>query len=360
MMKNSNIKRQGFSLLELAVVLTIISVIIAGGLTLSSAKTQQIKVQNTYDEMQEIVKAIAIYVNKNGCLPHPVITNPAVGTATFGREPTTKANCLTAAGVGTGAIIAGTVPFYSLGLPDEYGSDENGVRYHYAVTDRAVETGYTNSVNGAITVNDDGGTLISNAVTYVLVSFGKTSKGGKSAKTGADVATCDANEKDGENCDGDAIFIDGTFYNGETTASLYDDILIWKTKEMVTGTGSGRPPIPLEVKNTTLQNSGNFNDGGGNLGYQKLRQWINGNGCPLSQGYEVCTYSDIARFISTGGVPPTNNGWVLGEDNMGQGSCASWESETVGDVGNIWEAFSYNKLERGCETLQRVMCCKWK
>ncbi|GEM_PF-5416838 len=85
--------RLGFSLLEISVVLTIIAIVLAGGLTLGTAKTEQTRLVNAHDEMKEISKAISIYVNTYGCMLYPASLTAKPGTAQYGREPAGKKNC---------------------------------------------------------------------------------------------------------------------------------------------------------------------------------------------------------------------------------------------------------------------------
>lgn len=342
-------RRQGFSLLELSVVLTIISIVIAGGLTLGSAKTQQIKVTNNYEEMQEVAQAISIFVNDHGCMPRPALGTALPGSAEYGREPTGTEEC--AGTGGTGLVYTGDIPFYALGLPDEYGSDDYNTRYTYAVMDTATEV-ISSSYAGGITVNDDAGNLINDKVTYVILSHGKSFKGGRSTKTGAIGTSCDIVEKDGENCDGDEVFVDGTFNDGVTPANLYDDILIWKTTSGIYAYGATGDVVsrysalvPSAIIETTATNGGDFG------GYSAMATWVDVNGCPAASNYKICAANDVVRYTQENG-DNTLDGWVTGTANL---DCAGWGNTTTN--GSTWD--SGRLFRTGCSSAKPVLCCQW-
>lgn len=340
--------RQGFSLLELSIVLTIIAIVVASGLTLSTAKTQQLKMVNSYDELKEIEKAMAVYVNTNGCLPYPAPVAATPGSATYGREPVANAKCATTGGAGL--VLEGAVPFYSLGLPDEYSADDWNTRYTYAVTDTAVESSFSSSATGVITVQDDGLNDISTEVAYVLLSHGKTRKGGYNVKTGAATAACEATENDGENCDGDDTFVDAAYNDGDVAASFFDDIVIWNTVTGVysytgsSGSSSGGYPVPTDVKATTSTNNGDFG------GYAGVQTFIEANGCA---GYKVCTASDLARYSFDNGIV-ASGGWV-----GGGADCDGWTSSLGAVSGDIFKGGVGYIQDYTCDSPLAVACCKW-
>jgi prepilin-type N-terminal cleavage/methylation domain-containing protein len=266
-------QRSGFSLLELSIVLTILAIVVAGGLTLGTAKKQQEDVISTYDEMQDIEKALKVFLNENGRLPCPASITLARSNALFGREATDCADASPPAGItrveypaASGEYVRiGGVPFYSLEMPDKYLEDAWQGRYLYAVHEDAI-TSLTSTSTGTITVNDDNGTSVSDEVVAAIVSHGKSHKGSYSAKAGALFSTCDATNKDKENCDADGVFTDAVYNDGSTAANFYDDLVIWDTRmrlfDTVNTSGSGFDPweigeghpaadYPLEIKGFT-------------------------------------------------------------------------------------------------------------
>lgn len=361
--------KQGFSLLELSVVLAIISVIVASGLTLGTAKTQQTKISTTYEEMKEISEAISVYVNKHGCLPHPETPIVAPTSASYGRE--TNANCAATGGTGA-AVILGGVPFYALGLPDEYGSDAWNSRYTYAITDTAAEA-ITSSYTGAITVNDNNSNLISSEVTYVIISHGKTRKGGATVKT-ANVVACDSTaplEKDSENCDGDTVYIDGTYNDGDVDLQYYDDILLWKTTDGIyeygAGGGGGASSgisIPTGFMMTTLDNDGDFS-AFGSPNYQGIQNFARANGCDANT--TVCTVGDITRYALVNGYNDSAltvvAGHIIPEDAKPDAGltndCHQYTTDASGPSvsATFWDSSQITKTN--CDNAMPVLCCQW-
>lgn len=235
--------RGGFSLLELSVVLTIIAIVLASGLTLGGAKIEQNQIQNTFDEMEEIDKGLSVFVNTQGRMPCP---SPLVATradAEFGREATTCDATTTGifraeypAGSGNFVVIGG-VPFYALDMPDEYMADDWNVRYTYAVSESFI-TAATPTSTGNLRVEDDAGTLINDQVAWVLISHGPSRRGGYVARTGATAGACNAANADGENCDNDdGLFVDGVFNDGDVVADFFDDIMRWETRMQLFNVG---------------------------------------------------------------------------------------------------------------------------
>lgn len=265
-------KRSGFSLLELSIVLTILAIIVAGGLTLSSTKIQQDEIVDTYDEMEEITTALQVFLNEHGRLPCPASITLTYSDALYGREATDCADASPPAGLtrveypaASGEYVRiGGVPFYSLEIPDRFIGDSWGGRYLYAVHEDAI-TALTSSDTGTIRVVDGNGTSITDAAVMAIVSHGKSRKGAYTAKTGAVSIACDATNKDGENCDGDGIFTDAVYNDGAVAANFYDDLIIWKTRmgmfETVSVSGAFKPwefgegfsasSFPLQIKGIT-------------------------------------------------------------------------------------------------------------
>ena len=75
---------------------------------------------------------------------------------------------------------------------------------------------------------DDGGADV-NGAAYVLLSFGETGAGATEFRS-TTASTCTAGQLDTENCDGDGVFSDQFFNNGEVAASYFDDFVIWQRK----------------------------------------------------------------------------------------------------------------------------------
>lgn len=235
-------KIHGFSLVELSIVLIILALVVAGGMTLTTATVDRDHIARTYDEMDEINDALSVFVNEFGRLPCPARLDVARGNAEFGREATDCADASPPSGMtyveypaSSGDFVRiGGVPFYALGLPDEYLADEWGNRYLYAVADAfvsAVAAGDT----GHLEVQNAAAAILSNEAAWVLVSHGETGRGAYAAKGTSIGGACNGSDKDGENCDGDGLFIDTFYDNGSTANSFFDDLVQWETVGMLHG-----------------------------------------------------------------------------------------------------------------------------
>jgi prepilin-type N-terminal cleavage/methylation domain-containing protein len=262
--------KQGFSLLELSIVLVIISIVVTGGLSLTTAKIGQDQLENTYDEMVNIQKALQAYVTEFGKLPCPASLTLARTDTLYGRQATDCVDATPPAGItqveypaASGKYVRiGGVPFYTLQMPERYLDDSFNNRYYYAVSESFITSATSASV-GNIRVTDSAGVSISDEVAYTLFSSGKTHKGAYVAKTGTLSTACVSTEKDGENCNNDGIFTDAPYNDGTVTGQFYDDIILWQTRMQLFGnTGGGGSTssststssggnYPLEIKGLT-------------------------------------------------------------------------------------------------------------
>ncbi len=109
----------GFSMIEMAVVLSVSAMIMGGGLAAAKPIIKKVEKQNTERQMEKINDRLASYVHKNNRLPCPA--DPAA-TSQFGAE---RASC-------TGADVVGVVPFRALGLKENEVRDSwgNFITYH--------------------------------------------------------------------------------------------------------------------------------------------------------------------------------------------------------------------------------------
>ena len=230
--RNKTQMKAGFSLLELSVVLTILSIVVAGGMTLSTTKVEQNQIERTWEEMDELDNAISIFVNENGRLPCPANNALPRTNGAFGRE-----NCTLTTTPATNTLVGG-IPFYSLGLQDEYLADDWNSRYSYAVTEAlAIDSDPNDGIpaiqpsdTGNITIIDGSGNPITSTAIWTLISHGPTRKGATGAKTINVGTLCDSGNADGENCDfDDATYRDAAFNDGTTASSFFDDYIKWET-----------------------------------------------------------------------------------------------------------------------------------
>lgn len=249
-MKRFSHRADGFTLIELAMVLFIVSLLI-GGLLLPLAAQNEIRGRQETDKaLANIREALIGFAVVNGRLPCPAVASIPTGTTVSGldagKEATTPAGangpcaCATSAAsgiagiVGAGAVacsvaspdtdsVGGVLPWATLGLPE---TDAWGNRYTYRVATQfaRLPTGQTTFGSctppatvhnaafalcsiGAISVSTaaTGGTAIASAVPVVVVSHGKNGLGATSPAGVVNVAATAADEV--ANADNNAAFV---------------------------------------------------------------------------------------------------------------------------------------------------------
>lgn len=245
--------KKGFSLVEIAIVLVIISVI--GGTLLKIipvVTNSDLKNQNSA-RIEEINSAIISFVSQNGYLPCPADILTAPNTPNFG----ILGDCATGASdVQIGSTIYyvryGMVPVRALGLPDSFAFDPWGYRYEMA-TIRNLATSSTNfnaflsafpatGLTQALTIQDGSGNTLSpssssspavnNAVVYVIRSAGENNNGAVPFQGAVSLPTCPVSGLlDAENCSHNNTFRD-TFFS-TASSNYFDDYLIWKTYNQI-------------------------------------------------------------------------------------------------------------------------------
>lgn len=223
-------KQRGFSLIELAMVLFIISLILGGLLPPLATQIEQREREKTQDQLDEIKEVIYGYVLQNKYFPCPDCRdntgNCAAATANDGQEDTIGGPLFTC------ATEAGNLPWSDLGLLE---TDAWGQRFTYRVTSSFADrgtgsdgTGCTPSTagvsfslcsDGNITILDsDGGANVATNVPAIVVSHG-----GNWDET---PSTDEAENYD----DGSAGDVDGTFVYRDFSSEAgneFDDLMIW-------------------------------------------------------------------------------------------------------------------------------------
>lgn len=122
-------KQIGFTLIEMAVVLVIISLILSTILGFGNAQIQASKINSTKQKQQIIKLAIISFISRNNRLPCPAIATIAKGAIGYGVEAPTGCTGTTL----NGAVATGIVPWSTLGVTDENASDGYYNRFTYQV-----------------------------------------------------------------------------------------------------------------------------------------------------------------------------------------------------------------------------------
>jgi prepilin-type N-terminal cleavage/methylation domain-containing protein len=185
-------KKAGFSLLELSVVLTIIAVITAMGMSMGNGMIESAKRAQTNNKLNVIEDVLMSYRTAYNRLPCP--TDPTIGntSANYGVEAANPGSCTggspaiaAAATDATNKVVEGAVPFQALGLPEEFMYDGWGRKFAYAVNYNATAAnamlGESLSDMCGISLTNAGGAAgarSNKGAIYALVSYGPDGHGG--------------------------------------------------------------------------------------------------------------------------------------------------------------------------------------
>lgn len=229
-------RERGFSLLEIAIILAIVSVVAGMSYSVGVTRLSYARFDGTQTNLKLIETALVTFQKKYQRYPCPALGSAAEGAATYGVEtlPCNPASCPAGLTCSNQTVI-GTLPFKTIGLNPELGLDSWGNKVTYAVD--YAHTVTSDYANGVIRVNDANGNEITASsvlgrAIFLLASHGPDGKGAWT-KTGVQHA-CDATQKDGGNCDGNDIFILGDPNDGDIAANRFDDLIRWRVQMTVT------------------------------------------------------------------------------------------------------------------------------
>ena len=220
--------KNGFSLVELAVVLIVVSLLLVGLLGPLTAQQEQKNIMDARRQMDEAREAIFGFLVSNGRLPCPA--NPTLASANAAAGIERVGGC-------AGANSIGVLPWRTLGLRE---ADPWGNRFTYRVTDvfadptkiAAKSIGF--GTNGDLTLwaTATPPTPISqaNEVVAILVSHGHHADGAWTISGAQLPASADADEA--QNSDGDQTFVDHR-NTAELPNSAYDDLTVWVPRNLV-------------------------------------------------------------------------------------------------------------------------------
>lgn len=191
----------GFTLVEMAVVLVILGFLLGGLLVPLSAQIEQKNFSATQKDLSEIKEALIGYALSNTALDGkprlPCPDSDGNGTQDFA-----GAAC---------SVVEGNLPWVDLGLPAQDGWTN---RYQYRVTDVFSDSnaGFTLASDGNITIRDAAaGNIVASAIPVVIFSRGKNGAG-----AGADEA---------ENSDADLLIV--SHEPRATAGNEFDDMVVW-------------------------------------------------------------------------------------------------------------------------------------
>jgi len=230
-----NIK--GFTVLELAIVLGIISLIIGASISVGATRINASRISTTNERISLVMKSLQHYYDLYGHLPCPADGTLNETTTTFGEGTgsgtglVTDLNNCTAENVAiaTGDLVLGMVPFEELGLEPQAVVDGWDHRFTYVV-----DEDFTNQLKWAATAAGDINILtntmnVPDAEAVVVVySHGENGYGAYSSKGGTRDTTSSLSTDEEENSH-TAAGHDEDFVH-EILAADFDDVLVYMAK----------------------------------------------------------------------------------------------------------------------------------
>jgi type II secretory pathway pseudopilin PulG len=234
--------QKAFTLIELAVAFTIISLIVGSVLATLSKSNQLEKYTATQAKLEKISKAIRVYATNWNQLPCPGFPFISINDPLFGVRSCGVANA--ASPVAGTNVQGGMVPVAELGLPPDYAFDEWGRRIGYIMDEDAFNTAISSAPVGftnynIIIQNISGGVKAQNAA-YVLISHGANGHLGLNARGVARIVATTFGARELENCPSDPLSPAGPVCTFNTTFvqnppssatgsnGYFDDIVIYR------------------------------------------------------------------------------------------------------------------------------------
>ena len=241
----------GFTLVEIAMVLLIVTLLLTGLVPTISGQMEQQRTNETRKQMDEIQQALIGYAIVNGRLPCPAQATLATGLANAGAEATigNTCACKTASGSNktvadtsvskvacTDTTVTGVLPWVTLGIKE---MDAWERRYTYRVTTHFADQIAANTFGSGCTPSTapaeasfalcspgvpdvisaaTGGTAVATDVPALFLSHGKNGAGAY-LSDGTQITGASGDEA--ENSNNDNSFV------SHTPTSTFDDLPVW-------------------------------------------------------------------------------------------------------------------------------------
>jgi len=205
---------KGFTLIEMSIVLIVISLILAGVLKTVGVQRQQLKRDETRQQLETIKQALIGFAATEGRLPCPDTDNDGE------ENPVAVPNTTPC------TSDEGFLPYIDLEIGNE---DAWGSRFRYRVTGSGADnfadepapgllSSFTMAQTGDIRIEDAGTALVANNVPAVVISYAEN---GRQTINSIICAAGIPSATEDENCNDDTTFV----YDDYRTD--YDDLVVW-------------------------------------------------------------------------------------------------------------------------------------
>ncbi len=243
-------KTKGFTLIEIAVVLGILSLLAFMLAPLAGSLVSSARLRDTKARIEPIKAALISYVTANSRLPCPAVESLPVTDANYGREAATPGTC-TAATALTGGASRGVLPWATLGLNGDAVVDGYGRFFTYAVTTSLTSLN-ANTVSGmtGVLILHSGTPVtaanqlnVGNLAAYLVISHGNNGFGAFNPGSGAQTPfTGGSDELENTNTT-NVDFVDKAF--ADDSVNPFDDIVAWVTpREILSALGQSGVKTP--------------------------------------------------------------------------------------------------------------------
>lgn len=231
-------KIQGFSLIEICIVMIVVGLILSGAITQYGVYVHKQRIERTNQNLAVAQHSLQQFYERFGRFPCPAGTMSDPARPEYAREADcfsmNKADLAKLSVVKTGdgkkqEVAIGYIPVKSLGLLEKYSRDGWEKNIIYAVSVQTTEDkgglrqGYLYDKGVIKLVDRFESPLLDPPALYVLYSGGQNKSANMTTNGG--FLSCPVNSYEGENCDGDSTFIREA-YSEADGQNYYDDYLI--------------------------------------------------------------------------------------------------------------------------------------
>lgn len=245
MFKSRSANQSGFILITLAVAILVLGLMLSAYLYMLEINRRQMEMSRTDQAFSSTMHKFANYLSSHGHLPCPAARDLSPGDDGYGIATDCTAQDVSPGSCAHGYCVAvrdgarvrtGIVPFVTLKIPRDDAVDANGNFLTYALTERQGTPAYSDG-GGVIEVveRDADGTSLSRIANFVLVSHGEDGAGAWRPNGSVGPKACVEGNRDGENCDLDAVFVRAPFalasgehyFDDQVEYVLWDWTYIW-------------------------------------------------------------------------------------------------------------------------------------